>query len=258
MPLESGFRPRFLSTCGLLLWPLVVPAQDYGLPELIVKAVNQHPTVAAADANVASAKGEVDTANWQYYPTVSMSLEGAYSEQSDSQFDGDDVVAQLNLQQPLWNWGALDAGVAIAETRLAIAKTNLRDQQWQLAEGVIESYGKWLSAYMGMSAWQQGLEEHEALLSQVEKRVRQGVSARIDLALAEGRVASTEAEYIASQDELYLALQELAQLTAVELLNDDLAFSISEPRTRLAEDDLNSALHLHQDNILLQVLVKEQ
>ena len=244
MPLESGFRPRFLSTCGLLLWPLVVPAQDYGLPELIVKAVNQHPTVAAADANVASAKGEVDTANWQYYPTVSMSLEGAYSEQSDSQFDGDDVVAQLNLQQPLWNWGALDAGVAIAETRLAIAKTNLRDQQWQLAEGVIESYGKWLSAYMGMSAWQQGLEEHEALLSQVEKRVRQGVSARIDLALAEGRVASTEAEYIASQDELYLALQELAQLTAVELLNDDLAFSISEPRTRLAEDDLNSALTL--------------
>lgn len=242
MPLESGFRHRVLLACGLLVMPVMVQAETTGLSFLIEKAINQHPTVAAAEANIASAQGEVDTANWQYYPTVSMSLEGAYHEQNDSQYNGDDLVAQLNLKQPLWSWGALDAGVDIAETRLAMANTKLREQQWQLAENVIEGYGKWLSAYLGMRAWQQGLEDHEALLQQVEKRVRQGVSARIDLALAQGRVASTEAEFIASKDAVYMALQELSQLTSSELLNGDLVNTISEPMIGLPQDSVIAAL----------------
>lgn len=242
MPLESGFRHRLLLTCSLLAAPSLVWAQDYGLPHLIDQAIHQHPTVAAAEANIASAQGNVDTANWQYYPTVSMSLEGAYHEQNDSQYAGDDLVAQLNLKQPLWQWGALDAGVNIAETNLAMANTKLREQQWQLAESVIESYGKWLSAYQSMRAWQQGLEDHEVLLQQVEKRVRQGVSARIDLALAEGRVASTEAEFIASKDAIYMALQELNQLTSGNLLNGDLVDHISEPMLRLTQDGAIAAI----------------
>lgn len=250
MPLKSGFRHRVLLTCGLFAFPMMVQGENNGLPQLIEKAISQHPTVAAAEASIASAQGEVDTANWQYYPTVSMSLEGAYHEQNDSQYNGDDLVAQLNLKQPLWNWGALDAGVDIAEVRLAMANTQLREQQWKLAENVIESYGKWVSAYLGMRAWQQGLEDHEALLQQVEKRVRQGVSARIDLALAEGRVASTEAEYIASKDALYMALQELSQLTAAELFNGDLVNTISEPIVGVTQDSVISAL-THSPKVIL-------
>lgn len=243
MPIESSFRHRPLLICALLAWPMALPAAEYGLSQLIDKAIHQHPTIAAADANIDQARGQLDTAKWQYFPTLSVSLEGAYHQGDDSQYAGDDLVAQINLKQPLWQWGALDSGVDIAETRLVLAKVKHREQQWKLAENVIESYGKWFSSYLGMRAWQRGLEAHEVLLQQVSKRVRQGVSAGIDLALAEGRVASTKAEFIASQDALQMALMELSQLTSQALLNTDLASAISSPMTVMATEDIVAALN---------------
>ena len=113
--------------------------------------------------------------------------------------------------------------------------TRLREKQWQLAESVIESYGKWLSSYLRMRAWQKSLDDHEVLAEQVNKRVLQGVSAPIDLALAEGRVETTEAEYIASQDAVFMAVQELSQLVSEDIINVDLIDNISTPLVDVAE-----------------------
>lgn len=244
MPLESSFRHRALLTCALLAWPLCLPAAEHGLAQLIDQAIHHHPRIAVAEANISHAQSQLDTANWQYFPTVSMSLESAYHQQDDSQYAGDDLVAQLNLNQPLWQWGALDAGVDIASSQLALATIQHRQQQWQLAEAVIESYGKWLAAHLATQAWQGALDDHQTLLQQVDKRVRQGASAAIDLALAQGRVASTQAEFMASKDALVMALQELRQLTSLELTNEALHGLISQPKTALLEDSQSLALGL--------------
>ena len=212
-------------TCGLLATSMSVQSQ--GLPNLVTLAVENHPSIAAANASIAVASAGVETANWQYYPTTSVSVENAYTASSDQDYAGDDLVTRLTLEQPLWQWGALDAGVSIAEVSVVVESARKRQQQWQLAESVIDAYGKWIASYLNMRAWETGLHDHEVLLEQVNKRVNQGVSAQIDLALAQGRVASTEAEYLASKTGLRAALIELSQLTNTELLNGDLADHIS-------------------------------
>lgn len=211
------------------------------LAVLIEKAINQHPSIAAAEANIASSSAQVETAKWQFYPTVSVTFETGFNGQTENQ-TGDDLLAQLNINQPLWDWGALGSGVDIAETRLTMDYTRLREKQWQLAESVIESYGKWLSSYLRMRAWQKSLDDHEVLAEQVNKRVLQGVSAPIDLALAEGRVETTEAEYIASQDAVFMAVQELSQLVSEDVINVDLIDSISSPLEDVPENSLILAL----------------
>jgi len=238
---KSGICHGVLIVCWLLTTTMFAHAGQ-SLDQLIEIAIHQHPSVAAARADVAGAQAQLETAKWQYYPTVSVSVETAYHEKSDGQYRGDDLVAQLNLKQSLWSWGALAAGVDIAETQLAMDNTQLREQQWQLAEQVIESYGKWLSAYLRVRVWQKSLDDHESLSKQVEKRVLQGVSARIDLALAEGRVAATEAEFIASKDALYIAVQELSQLTSEELFNGDLVDAISKPISDTSSNGVLMAL----------------
>ncbi len=240
MLIYNSSKNRCLLVCCLLSYSLPVFSQS--LPDLVALAVHGHPTVAAANANIAAAQAEVDTANWQYYPTASVSVESAYASASDQDYAGDDLVTRFSVEQPLWQWGAIDAGVDIAETRVLVENSRKRQQQWTLAESVIDAYGKWLASYLNMRAWEAGLEDHEALLEQVSKRVQQGVSANIDLALAQGRVASTEAEYLASKTDLKTALLELSQLTNTPLLNGDLADHISSAQELHVSDSLSSAL----------------
>jgi adhesin transport system outer membrane protein len=240
MLIDNSNKNRCLLICSLFSFSLPVLSQS--LPELVTLTVHGHPTVAAANANIAAAKAEVDTANWQYYPSASVSVENAYASSSDADYAGDDLVTRLSVEQPLWQWGAIDAGVDIAETGVQIENARKQQQQWQLAETVIDAYGKWVASYLNMRAWEAGLEDHEALLDQVSKRVRQGVSAAIDLALAQGRVASTEAEYLASKAGLKTAVLELSQLTNSPLLNGDLADHMASPRELHVADSLSSAL----------------
>ena len=207
-----------------------------------------------------AAQADVDLANWQYYPTLSVNVENAFAEPADLDYAGDEVVTRLTVEQPLWNWGALDAGVSIAETQVVVENARKRQQQWTLAESVIEAYGKWLASYLNMRAWEVGLQDHEVLLQQVSKRVKQGVSAQIDLALAQGRVASTEAEYLASKTSLRAALLELSQLTSKPLLNGDLADHISRPQDMNLVDSRLRALAINPQVALAraETLLAEQ
>jgi len=228
MLINNSFKRGCLLTCALCSFSL--PLHSQGLPELVAMAVQGHPSIAAANASINVAHAGVDTANWQYYPNASISVENAYANASDPDYSGDDLVTRLSVEQPLWQWGAIDAGVTLAEVQVVVEQARKRQQQWQLAESVIDAYGKWLASYLNMRAWEVGLEDHEALLQQVAKRVKQGVSAQIDLALAQGRVAATEAEYLASKTSLQSALLELSQLTNADLLSGKLADHMSSPQ----------------------------
>lgn len=245
MPLKSGFRHCALVASCLLLGGLSVPvhASPLGLSSLIDMTIKQHPAMGAADANIEAARAAVESANWQFYPTASMTVESAFADSDDTDYAGDEIVANLNLQQPIWNWGSLQAGVDIAETNLALETTRKRQQQWQLAQSVIDAYGTWLSAYWNMRAWEKGLDDHDALLEQVRKRVNQGVSAPIDLDLAEGRVASTQAEYLASKSTMKIAVQELQQLVNSEVLNGNLVKNVALPL--VIEDIATNIASLH-------------
>lgn len=188
-------------------------AQASTLPQLVHQALTNHPKVAAQQAIVEVKKVGVETAEWQYYPTLSASYETVDAAASDTSYNGDSDVTTVRIQQPLWSGGRLDAGVDVAHSQVVLEQSQLDAVKVTIAESVVEAYGKWLSGYRTMQAWERGLDIHKKLERQVENRVNHGVSAPIDLALAQGRVASTHAQYLAAESEAQLALDEINQLT---------------------------------------------
>ena len=204
-----------------------VSGQAATLPQLMRQALNNHPQVHAQLALIKVKKVGVATAKWQYYPTLSANYETVSAAKSDASFTGSSDVTTLSIEQPIWSGGLLAAGVDVASNQVALEYGQLQVVKLNIAESVLQAYGKWVSGYETMQAWGRGLAVHKDLENQVQNRVDHGVSAPIDLALATGRVASTHGQYLAAEAEAQLALDEINQLTQNQLTHADLVQDLS-------------------------------
>ena len=204
-----------------------VSGQAATLPQLMRQALNNHPQVHAQLALIKVKKVGVATAKWQYYPTLSANYETVSAAKSDASFTGSSDVTTLSIEQPIWSGGFLAAGVDVASNQVGLEHGQLQVVKLNIAESVLQAYGKWVSGYETMQAWGRGLAVHKDLENQVQNRVDHGVSAPIDLALATGRVASTHGQYLAAEAEAQLALDEINQLTQNQLTHADLVQDLS-------------------------------
>jgi len=204
-----------------------VLGQAATLPQLMRQALNNHPQVHAQLAVINVKKVGVATAKWQYFPTVSANYETVSAAKSDASFTGSSDVTTLSIEQPIWSGGLLAAGVDVASNQVALEHGQLQVVKLNIAESVLQAYGKWVNGYETMQAWGRGLAVHKDLENQVQNRVDHGVSAPIDLALATGRVASTHGQYLAAEAEAQLALDEINQLTQNQLTHEDLLQDLS-------------------------------
>ena len=217
MPKVVFFSALFISVSG----------QAATLPQLMRQALNNHPQVHAQLALINVKKVGVATAKWQYYPTLSANYETVSAAKSDASFTGSSDVTTLSIEQPIWSGGLMAAGVDVASNQVALEYGQLQVVKLNIAESVLQAYGKWVSGYETMQAWGRGLAVHKDLENQVQNRVDHGVSAPIDLALATGRVASTHGQYLAAEAEAQLALDEINQLTQNQLTHADLVQDLS-------------------------------
>ena len=203
------------------------PKLRLGLHDLLSLAVASHPSVQSQMALVGAAKAGVSSARWQYFPTPSVSVQNSLNPQSVAGFSGDSRVTVLALTQPLYTGGRLQAGVDKAEAVAKGASASLAEAQQQLAIRVVQAYGDWLSAYRKRLAYEMGQAQHTRLKGQVERRIHEGQAAASDLALAQGRLSSLEADLALAftQEEVSLARlsQLLGQTVAVQSLTDSLA-----------------------------------
>jgi adhesin transport system outer membrane protein len=156
-----------------------------------------------------------------------VSVQNSLNPQSVAGFSGDSRVTVLALTQPLYTGGRLQAGVDKAEAVAKGASASLAEAQQQLAIRVVQAYGDWLSAYRKRLAYEMGQAQHTRLKGQVERRIHEGQAAASDLALAQGRLSSLEADLALAftQEEVSLARlsQLLGQTVAVQSLTDSLA-----------------------------------
>ena len=137
-----------------------INAQSIVLSELLELTVRHHPAVLTQKSFVAAAQQGVINARWQYFPTPSISLQGAQASSSDPSYSGDSHVTVLALSQPLWTGGCIEAGVDKAQAYAQSANASLAESQQQLAIRVVQAYGDWLSAYRKHAAYQVGLDQH--------------------------------------------------------------------------------------------------
>jgi adhesin transport system outer membrane protein len=179
---------------------------------------------------VASAAAGVDSARWQFYPTPSVSLENATTRGADPLYQGDNRVATLRLQQPLYTGGRLTAGADKAQASLDQSQAALDESRLQLSLRVVQAYGEWLSAHLKAQASQKSEDTHNRLLRQVQRRIDEGVSAESDRVLAQGRLDAVRADVTAARAQGDMALARLGQLLGRPIAGDALANTVATPR----------------------------
>jgi adhesin transport system outer membrane protein len=231
-------KPWHLQISVNCLWAIAlfnsayVRAQDstfLELPGLLAIAATTHPAIQTQQSLVQAAQESIATARWQYFPTPSVSVQNAASDGKDLSYAGDKTVTILALNQPLWTGGRIEAGVERAQANAQGAVANLADAQQQLAVRVVQAYGDWLSAHRKKAAFAVGQTQHIRLKDQVARRIQEGQAASSDLALAQSRLASLEADFAQAATQEEVSLARLSQLLGQPVAPLALAQSPAQP-----------------------------
>lgn len=170
-----------------------------------------HPAVRAQSGLGKAAQSGVEGAKWQYWPTPSIGVEQAGT--NDPSYRGDKTVTILRLQQPLWTGGRLDGNLSKAEARAIAAQADLEVTRQQLALRVVQAWSDAEAAQGKLATYKRSHDVHARLLTLVERRTREGASAQADIDLARSRLEGIEADLAAAQAQRDTALDRLKLLT---------------------------------------------
>lgn len=221
-----------------LVFALVSSAQAASMIDLLNLTFQGNPVLKSQARLVQASQSEVKGANWQFFPTPSVSVEQVNAAQNDTSYNSrDGRVVTLRLQQPLWTGGRLSAGVGRAEASVAVAQAQMEETRQQLALRTIQAWGEWKAGQQKLAALQASVQTHERLLALIRRRIEGGVSAMADDVLAQGRLEQTLAEAAAAQLQLTAALAKLESLTGQRVIDEQVnGYSVEavEPIGQLA------------------------
>ena len=197
-----------------------------------------NPALRSQAQLVQASQAEIRGANWQFFPTPSVSVEQVNASQNDSSYNSKDGrVLTLRLQQPLWTGGRLTAGVGRAEAGMAAAQAQMDETRQQLALRTIQAWGEWKAGQQKLAALRGSVQTHQKLVALIQRRIDGGVSALADEVLAQGRLEQTLADAMAAQSQLTAALAKLESLTGQRVADEQVsAYSVAavEPVGQLA------------------------
>ena len=192
-----------------------------GLPALMAQALIHHPSLRVQANMQNAAKAGVDGAKWQYWPTPSVALERANTH--DPAYRGDQSVATVRLQQPLWTGGRLNGNLSKAEAQAILVQVDSEGVRLQLAFRVIQNWSDCAAAQGKVLAYEKSLDVHTRLLALVERRTREGASAQADIDLARSRLEGIEADLASAKAQRDTALDRLRLLVGRDVLVSELS-----------------------------------
>ena len=232
--------------CLWLVLALIVPTPGMAfndtelLLELLREGIANAPRVEVARSRTEQARVNVQSAQWQLWPTPSVSVERVDSSDTDVNYSGDDMVTIWRLQQPLWTAGRLSADLDQAQAQLDASFASLGEAQLQLALDIVSAYSQWLSAWYRYEVWQRSVKEHQRLRDKIARRVVAGASSRNDLELANERIKLVQADVALARVSRETALLQLGQLLGDPVTEDRLTQRL--PQDLPSEIDIATAL----------------
>ena len=197
--------------------------------DLLTLAFEGNPLLQSQARLVEASRAEVRGANWQYFPSPSVTVEQVSADKSDTTYNKDKQVTTLRLQQPLWTAGRLSAGVTRAQAVAEAAQAQMEETRQQLALRAIQTWGDWKTGQQKVQALRESLQTHQRLYQLIQRRVQAGVSADADEVMAQSRLDQTQAELMAAPAQLTSALARFEQLTGQKLQSAQLSAFTVEP-----------------------------
>ena len=182
--------------------------KDLQIDSLITQAIQTHPLVKSAQAGQQATTEGISVAKLNLLPTPSVS----------SGYDRDnDFVSQVAIRQPLWTGGKLTADVnqAIFDDKAAVEY--IYEQQNLVAKTTIDAWQSYIQAIAKQTIHIIGLKELNEFEAMMQRRVGQGVSARIELDLVTNRILQEQSAYQAEVEQQRIAAARLEQITGQHL-----------------------------------------
>ncbi|MBV8623910.1 MAG: TolC family protein, partial [Herbaspirillum sp.] len=222
---KSWAAPAFC----LALLAMNSDASAITLDELVEAAAFTNPAALSRQRAAEAAADGVSAAQWQFFPTPSISVERASAMGNrDISYGGDANVVILRLQQTLWSGGRLSAQLEQAQHNQQSAEEGLREQRLRLAEQVISQYSIWLRSDLASAANEKNLAALENFLEQSRRREKEGAAAKVDITLVQGRRDQALTDLLAVKAARQSARLQLEQLVGLPLTDAELRADVEQ------------------------------
>jgi len=203
-----GVSLLFMSLSGF-----VFASADTYMDALINQAIETHPLVGSARAEQQATKVSIRAAKLNMLPAPIIS----------TGYDRDDgMVSQLQIRQSLWTGGKLTANVNQAVFDDKAATEYIYEQQNQVAKTTIEAWQSYIGAVSKQRVYYDSLKLLAEFEAMMQRRVKQGISARIEMDLVTNRILQEQNAYQGAVEQQRIALARLEQITGRRLSEDDL------------------------------------
>jgi len=150
------------------------------LEQLVAEACKNNPEIRALTADIAGARGEVDTAKTWQNPELTVAPGAKHVRGEGSEFHGD-----FGLQQTIEYPGKRALRRAVAEKNVAVRQTALSGFRYQLAIQVRRAHFTLLTAHEIMALREQRLALAKAFVQAAKKKVEGGFAPEFEATKAE-------------------------------------------------------------------------
>lgn len=175
---------------------------------LVRQAIQNHPLVGAAQAERQATTEELNAAELGVFPTPSV--------QTGYNVNGG-LTTAVAIRQPLWTGGKLSANIRQAYYNDQAAEANVADQRNQIAMNTVEAWKSYIEASGLQYIYNQTIQDLNAFQQMMQRRVDQGVSAQIELALVNNRLLQARNQYNAALEQKRIAQSRLQQIVGTDL-----------------------------------------
>lgn len=176
--------------------------------QLITQAIQTHPLVNSARAEQQATQEGIHAAKLNLLPAPSIS----------SGYDKDkDLISQVRIRQALWTGGKLTANVnqAIFDDKAAVE--HVHEQQNEVAKNTIEAWQSYITAVAMQRVYANNIKRLNEFEAMMQRRVSQGVSARIELDLVTNRILQEQNSYQGAIEQQRIAAARLEQITGHQI-----------------------------------------
>lgn len=195
---------------GLGLLPVLVSADinPLDLDALLIRATQTHPLVNAAKADEMAAVEGVRAAKLGMLPTPTIST---------GHDKNDGLVSTVTIRQPLWTGGRLTAQINQSIYDNKAANAYVFEQQNTVAKNTIDIWRGYIYAVALQELYADSLARLKEFEEMMERRVAQGVSAKIELDLVKNRIYQDQNSLQNAIEQERVAAARLSQLIGEEL-----------------------------------------
>lgn len=181
---------------------VAAPIDIYDLRGLVREAAQNHPSVLNARILIDAAENEVQYAEKQRLPELSLSTatQGAGS------------TGAVIVKQPLWAGGGLDAREGLSRSNLEVAQATADEQEVTIAARTLEAWRNFVLSQQKIIVVDDGMGQLQELIGMMERRVAANVSPKVELDLVNARLIQSQVERATLAAERDLAVRRLEEL----------------------------------------------